>query len=159
MSASILQQLGVNETFFLMLGVFVVLYFINSFISLKPLTELLVERDHRTHGRELEIKDIREELSKIETTLNAELKKAQSIASARFSQCRSEALESQRNIIQNARGQAIKDINALKDKLQGDFKNDVEKLKPHVDQFAQLIVERFLATRSSGSGAQTQQEV
>jgi F0F1-type ATP synthase membrane subunit b/b' len=159
MSSSILQQLGVNETFFVMLGVFLAFYILNNFISLKPLTNYLVERDHRMDGREEQIRDIREELSEIEVKLTKEMKQAQATASAKFSAYRSEAVESQRNILQHARTQASKDLNALKDKLQNDFESDLKKLEPQVDQFAQLIVDRFLATRASGVSVQTQQEV
>jgi F0F1-type ATP synthase membrane subunit b/b' len=159
MSSSILAQLGINESFFVMLGIFLVLYIVNSFLSLKPLTELLVERDHRIDGREKEIKKIREEMHSITERLNADIKLAQSEASQKFSQLKSEAVESQRNILQHARQQASKDLNALKEKLQNDFHADVKKLEPQVDQFAQLIMDRFLATRSSAMGVQSQREV
>lgn len=71
---ALLTQLGVNQSFFVMFGLFATTYLIVSFLLTEPVSNLLVERDKRIAGRQKQITKIRSELLEIQENLSAKEK-------------------------------------------------------------------------------------
>ncbi|NCN26352.1 hypothetical protein GW915_02155 [bacterium] len=149
------EQLGLDSTFFLMMAVFFGFFLINYFISLKPLSNTLIERDKRMAGREKEIKNIQAELQTIKVELNQQIKIAQGEASKRFSDLKSSAVEKQRNLLNEARNNSAKQIGSLRDDLQKQLGVEEQKLGGEIDAFVQLIIERISVSSAPGISSKT----
>ena len=150
MFMTMIEQLGLDSTFFVMMGVFFIVFLINKFISLGPLSRTLVERDKRMAGREVQINKIQNEVKDIQEKLSAEMKIAQQEASKRFSELKASAVEKQRTLLQTARADAASQVGEARESLDSQKQKERQKLNTEVDTFAELIVERIAASSAPG---------
>ncbi len=136
---TLLVQLGVNQTFFIMFAIFGGTYIVVSSLLTKPLGNLLVERDRRILGRREQVLGIKVELVDIQEKLAAERRKAQAEANTKFGELKTSAVTEQRKILAEARenfaGQVkvarektekmLDDERQKIDRLSGDLKDDI----------------------------------
>lgn len=149
---TLLIQLGVNDTFYIMFGIFAVTYFIASSLLTRPVGSLLVERDRRTTGRREEVQKIRVELTEIVEKLTRERQRAQSDASQKFSELRNIAVTEQRKIMAEARDEFAAKVKAARDKIETSLVDERQKLERSTADLKDDIVAKLLGT--AGSRAQ-----
>lgn len=156
LAQGMLHEMGVNESFFACLGIFLVTFFLVNTLATRPTSRMLVERDKRMDGREKEIHQISNELYEANKALEAERKLAQKEASERFSQIKAQAVEEQRRTLQEARDKAASEIKKLKDKLQDDFNKEVSQLDKQTEALSSQLFDSLLkSAKAGGKGAQT----
>ena len=146
---ALLTQLGVNYTVFIMFGIFTVTYLIVSHLLTKPVGELLIERDNRTTGRQEEISKIRVELTDITEQLAAERRKAQSLASFKFSELRAQAVSEQRKILAEAREDFSSKVKATREKAERAMSEERQKLDRATSDLKEEMVSKLLGTTGS----------
>ncbi len=144
-----MTQLQINSSIVVMLGIFVVVYFLLSNIALKRLTSHLVERDHRLSGREEEAKEIQGRLEESRLSLAAEMKQAQIQASEAFAEIRQKAVEEQRRILGAAKENGAAEIKKARDEATLQMKNEMTKLESEIPKLARLVLDQILQTKGS----------
>jgi F0F1-type ATP synthase membrane subunit b/b' len=150
---SMLGQLGIDRSFFVMLAMFVVTFAVFNFLALKKLTDTVVERSKRTEGRENQAGHAKEELEGIRAELQAGMKEARSKAHAEFLSIRGKALEEQRNIVNIARGKATDELRGARADLQNRLGAEVQKLEKDIPAISKAIVDKLLEAPRKASAA------
>lgn len=148
---SLLSQLGVNHTFFYMFALFGLTYFTVSFLLTRPLSNLLVEREKRTVGRQEEISKIRVELSEITEKLTAERRRAQSEASQKFAELRTSAVNEQRKILTDAREVFASKVKEARDNVEKALVEERQKLERSSNELKDDLVAKLLGIASAKS--------
>ena len=150
-----LGQLGINESIFVMFGLFIVTYVVVSQLALKKLSETLVERERRTEGREHHAVQMKHELEGVREKLKASIHDARTKANSEFLQIRSKALEEQRNIVNAARESASADMKKTRERIQGQVAVEVKKLNDDIPRISKAILDKLLnaAAPMHASGA------
>lgn len=141
---SLLAQLGVNNTFFIMFALFGLTYFTVSALLTRPLSSLLVEREKRTAGRQEEISKIRVELTDITEKLSAERRKAQLEASQKFAELRASAVNEQRKILTDAREVFANKVKTARDNIDKVLKEERQKLERSSVELKDEVVAKLL---------------
>jgi F0F1-type ATP synthase membrane subunit b/b' len=147
------KQFKINESFFIMLAIFVVAYWLLRGLGLKKLSDTIVERDHRIEGRRHESQELAAENDQIQAKLAEAMTQARVEASKLFAEFRGRAQQEQRQILNLARekaGTQIKDANREASKQ---LAAESSKVKQESDRLARLVLDRFL---SSGGGSKSQ---
>ena len=140
---AILQQLGINQTIFIMIGVFLGTMLLVSLIALNYLSKVLVEREHRTLGRKGESDHIAAELTEIREKLDSQTKKAQIEAAHSFQEWRVQAGEKQRDVVFAARTKATDEVQSARQKIQTQVQGEIAKLQSEIPALAKAIVEKL----------------
>lgn len=148
---SILTQMGVNQTFFLMFGVVVVFFILLNFITLKPLTKILVERDDRIEGRKEKAHEYAEEAVKLETTLSAELKTAHREAAIEFGKIKAEALQKQSKLLSTSREEAQTKIEKVRQEVGATIQAELAKVASEIPAISAMVMDRILVERGHKS--------
>ena len=140
-----MNQLGINSTVFVMLGLFVATYVVVSQIALNPLAKGLTERSNRIDGREASIVKLKNELLKIQEDLAEQMKKARLEANSVFVELKNKATAEQRAILNAARETAAIEIKTARNNVAEKLKVEMKKLEDEIPSMAKQIVERILA--------------
>lgn len=148
-------QLGVNESFTTMFGIFVVTYFVMSFLALNKLTNTLVERDHRIAGREKEAAKLKSELSEIEQELNSQLNLSRKEAAVVFQNFKNRATSEQKAILAASRETAAIELKAVRQQIQNQVRMEFEKLQKEIPQIAKLMLEQITSRGSAVKGGKS----
>ena len=151
----ILTSLGVNETFFLMFGVVAVFFFFMSVVALKPLSNLIVERDKRIFGRLEQSKNLTKESEELEENLSNSLKGAQREASALYAKSKAEANKEVSNILTKARESASAKISKAREAANKNVSEELSKVSEQVPVLAMLVVEQISKTTPFKSAVKT----
>ena len=138
------SQLGINESIFVMLAIFLGTYFIVSNLALKRLSTTLVEREHRIHGREERALELKVELGMIQGTLEVHMRKARLEASEVFVQLKNKAAVEQRSIMGAARDTATLELKNVRKNLADKTAVEMKKLEDEVPKIAQQIIDQLL---------------
>ncbi len=146
---TLLSQLGVDQTVFVMFGIFTATYLIVSALLTRPMGHLLIERDKRTTGRQEEISKIRVELTEITETLATERRKAQTQASLKFAELRNQAVTEQRKILSDARDEFAGKVRAAREKVEKALVEERQKLDRSSVELKDDLVAKLLGTSSS----------
>lgn len=144
---SILTQMGVNQTFFLMFGVVVVFFFVMNFMTLKPLAKVLVERDERIAGRKEKAHEFSEEAIKLETSVEADLKITHREAAGEFAKLKADALQKQSQILAQAREEAQTKIQSVRQEVAVSVQTELSKVSAEIPGLAALVMDRVLVER------------
>ncbi len=146
---ALLTQLGVNQSFFVMFGLFATTYLIVSFLLTGPVSNLLVERDKRIAGRQKQITKIRSELLEIQENLSAKRKGAQQEASSRFATLKFQAASEQRKILTQARDEFALQVKAAREKVEKMLTDEKQKLDRLSVELKEEILEKLLGSSSA----------
>lgn len=147
--AAIAVDLGFNETFIPMFIIFVGFFAFCHFVALKPLTETLVEREHRIDGREEQAAKLKVELENARKELESHMSKARREASEAFVELKSRAAAEQRSIIQSARETASLEIKSSRARVMEQVTTERQKLDREIPKISELLIERILSSGSS----------
>jgi F0F1-type ATP synthase membrane subunit b/b' len=143
----ILEQFSINQTFFIMLGLFVITFVFMNFVALKPLTNAIVERENRIDGRELEVQKLQRELGQIKESLVAETNRARRDANSAFLEMKAKALAEQKSILDKARATSQAEIRSARASIVEKTGSEMRKLESEVPGLAKMIVEQILGGR------------
>lgn len=127
-----------------MFALFGVTYLLVSFLFTRPLSNLLVEREKRTTGRQEEISKIRIELTEISEKLSAERKKAQLEASQKFAELRLSAVNEQRKIMTDAREVFANKVKEARDNVEKALAEERQKLERSSNELKDDLVAKLL---------------
>lgn len=157
-----LGQLGINESFFVMFGLFVFTYFFVSQVALKKLSATLVEREHRTEGREHDAVHMKQELETVREKVKVSTQAARAQASAEFLTIRNKALEEQRNLVNAARESASAEMKSSRERIQTQMATEVKKLEEDIPRISKAILDKLINSSgpmtSSGSALSSKLE-
>jgi len=145
--SAILEQLGLDQTFFIQLVLFAVIFFILRPIYFKPFLKLFEARHKRTvedreaaermmAQAEAQFAEYRERISQVRADARADLEAVLAEARKEEATILSQAREEAKKITQDA----AESINKQRDQLKKDLQTDVEAL-------AQGISERLLSRK------------
>jgi len=151
----ILQSLGINQSFFVVLGIFMGTYVLLSFLCLNKLAVFLHEREHRIDGREKESEKLHEDVKQIELKLAASRREAQAEASLAFTELKSKAVDQQRNILGAAREQGATELRGLREDLARQLQTEIRKVEKDIPILSRQILDQILKdspTKARSSG-------
>ncbi len=140
---SILKGFGVNDSFFIMLGMFLGTFLVVYMLAIRKLSFVVTERDSRTAGREEEVAHIKTEHEKATESVRAGIFQARSEANIRFAALQAKALESQRQIIMSARDQAASELKTVRTQVSQNVQGELTKINQEIPQLARKIVEQL----------------
>lgn len=146
---SILSSLGVNQTFFLMFGVIIVFYVLMNLIALKPLSKILIERDHRIEGRHEAIREYSEEAQSLELNFSDKIKEAHREAASDYAKIKAEALQKQTVALSQARESAQSKIAQVRSEVSATVESEFAKVSAQIPGLASLVMDRILAERGA----------
>jgi F0F1-type ATP synthase membrane subunit b/b' len=146
---ALLSQLGVNQSFFVMFGLFATTYLLVSFLLTGPVASLLVERDKRIAGRQKQITKIRSELLEIQETLSSKRRLAQQEASSKFETLKLQASIQQRKILTEAREDFAKQVKTAREKVEKMLIDEKQKLDLLSVELTQEILKKLLGSSSA----------
>jgi F0F1-type ATP synthase membrane subunit b/b' len=142
---ALLSQLGVvRDDLLVLFALFAGTYLIVSMLLTRPMGNLLVERDDRTAGRQIEISQTRIELAEIVDTLATERKKAAAQASAKFAELKTQAVSEQRKLLTEAREEFAGKVKAARDKIEKSLQDERQKLERSSHELKDELVAKLL---------------
>lgn len=143
-----LGQLGINESIFVMLGLFVGTFIVFQILVLGKLSSTLIERDERTAGREDAVHHLAKELETTRTEIQSSLQKARVEANTQFVLMKNKAAEEQRTIVQAAREKASIELQKTRKDISEQFTQEMKKLEQDVPAISKAILDRLLEQAS-----------
>lgn len=149
---SMLSQLGINESIFVMLGLFVVTFIVMDLLALGKLSTTLIERDERTEGREEESHALRAEIEKAKTTLTAQMQDARKVAATEFLNMKARAADEQRTILGGARETASNEMRRVREDVSRQLSGEMKKLESEVPEISRAILDRLMSAPKLGGG-------
>ncbi len=153
--SSMLSQLGINESIFVMLGLFIGTFAVFHVLVLGKLSATLIERDQRTAGREDAVHHLAKELESTRGEIHASLQKARIEANTEFVAIKNKALEQQRGVVQLAREKATDEMQKTRKVVADQFTQEIKKLEQEVPMISKAILERLLSTPNEQASKKT----
>ena len=150
---NILDQLGLNQTYFYQLFIFVFALIILSLFVFKDYVELLKRRNFMTRGSE----DLAVEFQKNATELHQEYEtKARQVSGeikTIFDSHRNEANIEYQNIISRAKSESTAAIEETRRRVSSEFADAAGKITQEAPVLAQTIMAKLLAKKEKGGEA------
>jgi F0F1-type ATP synthase membrane subunit b/b' len=140
----ILHQLGINQGFFWMLGLYLGTFVIVYFLGLKDLSALVVERNKRIQGRAEKAVHLKEELKAIQESLASQMKKVRIEANEAFFSIRTKAISEQKSILNSAREKAAEEVNSVRKSTALKTETELKKLEIEIPALADLILNQII---------------
>lgn len=141
---SMLEQLQINSSLFVMLGIFLCCFFLVTQLGVKKLSDYLVERDERIDGREHEIEHLKEEIVGDQQKVEAALRAAQLEGSKTFATYKMKAAEEQRKILARAREHAAQEMKTARENIAAQMGEEMKKIESQIPKLAKLVLEQIL---------------
>ncbi|MBS1982872.1 MAG: hypothetical protein JST16_01765 [Bdellovibrionales bacterium] len=148
---SMLNQLGINESFFVMLIMFTATYFFVAFVALNKLTKTLVEREKRTEGRESKAGHLHRDLESLREKVKISVQESRIQANADFLEIRGKAVEQQRSIVNAARESASAELKKTRASIAQQVAAEMTKLESEIPKISKAIVDKVLSSSTSSS--------
>ncbi len=145
MLLQLIENLGINSTIFVIIGIFVVSYWVCYVVFLKKLTAFLVERDNRTQGRSENVDQFNEELKNLSIELADKKAHVNKDADALFAEIKNKALAEQADVMKAAKTRAASDVAEARASVEKNLKAETEKVRAQIPELAASIVERLMA--------------
>lgn len=137
-------MLDLEVWFFVLLGLFIVLYVALHHILFKPMLKVFKEREEAIDGSLMAAKDMEQEKEEKLASLKRDITEGSRMAKEKFDAIRAEGSESQRQAME-ASG---KEASGMIDKARAELKKESEKasatLRADVDKFSDEIVSKLL---------------
>lgn len=141
---SILQSLGINQTIFIQLGLFVAIYLILTRVYFKPFMKLIELREQRTKEDKESAKKLLIEAEEKFAEYQALIRKAKEEAHAVFDDVVSKAKSKEREILEQSKNE-VKNINQEALSELNNKKAEIKKnLEKEVSGLAQLLADKLL---------------
>ncbi len=144
---AILQQLGVNQTFFMQLVVFLVGYLALHLFAFNTYTKAMFERQKRTSGGQAEAIELIKVTQDLTATYELEAKKMNTEIKNIFDDFRNTATKEQQTIIGKARAESQKLVEEARAKVVIEIAEATRKLKEEVPNVALAINTKILAKK------------
>lgn len=144
MVLSLISNLKINSTIFIMMGIFVGTYWICYVLFLRKLSVFLVERDNRTQGRSDSVDHLNEELQSLSEELRNKKKQAQIEADQIFASIKQKAADEQAAILKSARDKAQAELKQSREEIEKDYRSQLEKVRSEVPALAKEIISKLL---------------
>lgn len=141
---NILEQLGINHTYFYQFGIFVFSLILLQFIF-KDFQGLLVKREQRTLGGEALAKEELKKSADLHAAYEAKARALNGEIRSIYDTYRVEATAEYQKIISGARAESAKLIEESRHKVTLEITDASRKLRDEVPALAQSIVTRLLA--------------
>lgn len=141
---SMLAQLGINQSFFVMFGLFFATYIVIDMLAIQKLSATLVERDNRMEGREHESDHIEQELAKARETIEVSMREARVQGATEFQKIKMKANEEQRAIVGKARESVQGDMKKSREALAAKLTEESRKMETEIPQLAKMIVDKLV---------------
>jgi F-type H+-transporting ATPase subunit b len=142
---AILDQLGLNISFFFQLIVFIVAYLALSQIVFKPYSNALTEREHKTKGGEDLAVEITKKASELQTRYEAKAREVNGTVKTIFDEYRLEAGKEYDKIVSQARNESQKLVDEARRKVTVEIGDASARIKAEVPLVAQEMTHRLLA--------------
>ena len=141
---SIIIGLGVNETVYYQLAIFLVGYLFLYFLVFKPYFRALQEREKRTLGTQDLAGKIIEETQKLESEYQVKARELNAKYKSIYDQCRTEAMGEHDEIVNQARHQAKDRVEKVRKEIQQNVSVAREELLGEKKHVATAIVTQVL---------------
>lgn len=147
----LINSLGINSTFFVMLGIFIGAYWLCYVLFLKKLTVFLVERDKRTEGRSDSVDHLNEELKNLSEELKAKKTEVSKDAEKLYTEIKNKALSEQSETVRTAKEKAAQEVATARAEVERELAAETEKIRKEVPGLAQAIIEQLLTKTKTNS--------
>jgi F0F1-type ATP synthase membrane subunit b/b' len=146
---SVLNLLQINQSVFVMFGIFILTYWVLKFMALGKLSSTLIERDHRLEGRVDSAEKFFAEARELKTSVQAEMAKAQSEASQSYNALKTKAQEKHRAVLQSAKEASQKIVGDSRAQVNSQIQGEIKKIESEIPALAKLMVDQILKPGSS----------
>jgi F-type H+-transporting ATPase subunit b len=144
-SMAILEQLELNQSFFVQFVVFTVAYLALSRLVFAPYGEALAQREMRTKGGEDLAIEIQKKSDELRTQYETKARQVSGNVKSIFDQYRDEANKEYEKIVSASRLDAQKLVEAARQKVSVEIGDAKAKIKADVPVVAQEMTRRLLA--------------
>jgi|GEM_PF-1968272 len=144
MVTSLISNLKINSSIFIMMGVFVGTYWVCYVLFLRKLSSFLVERDNRTQGRADSVDHLNDELHALSDALRAKKKQVQIEADQLFSSIKQKASDEQASILKASRDKAQVELKASRAEIEKEYRDELAKVKLEVPVLAKEILSKLM---------------
>ena len=135
-----LNNLGVNEQFFIHFGLFIVVWAFLYFYVFKAYFAAYNERQSRTEGRQDYADRIVEETKQLEQAFAEKARDLSRSHKSIFDQSRSEALKEHDKLVSDAKAKARSKLEQTKDLIQKEIESSNQQLEKEVPALTETIV-------------------
>ncbi len=142
---AILEQLELNQSFFVQFVVFTVAYLALSRLVFAPYAEALAQREMRTKGGEDLAIEIQKKSDELRTQYETKARQVSGNVKSIFDQYRDEANKEYEKIVSASRIDAQKLVEAARQKVSVEIGDAKAKIKADVPVVAQEMTRRLLA--------------
>jgi F-type H+-transporting ATPase subunit b len=140
---NIFKSLGVDETIFVLFGLFVALYFVLKFVLFGKLQEVLEMREGKTTGLEgnanKKFAEAEEMLSKYEEKIEKSNAEAQAILAAK----KSEVIARERSKYKEAESKVEKDVEAKRAVFVAELNEQKKSVMTNADSLSENLVQKL----------------
>jgi len=137
-------QLGLDQSFYPLFGLMVVLYFILSNVYLKPFQKVLHERREQTEGAKKEAHELMTRADEKYTTYKSRLKEAHDHARRVLGQTEDQAHKEEARVIGEAASEAKGTLQKIQADLEKDKRTVLEALSKDIPVLAGEIATKVL---------------
>ncbi len=141
----IIHQLGINQTVFLQLCIFLVTYLFVENLLFKPYFAALEEREKKTVGGEELAAELQKETQELHTRFETKARHINGEINEIYAAVRGEAAKEYERIIADARTQAQKVVDEARAKIEASMKAARTHLGEEAKQISSSIIHKLLA--------------
>lgn len=145
----ILNALGVNETIFIQLAVFLVAYVFLANLLFKPYYNAFIQRKDRTVGRTDTAERYLKEAKELQTEFENKARELNSKYKIIYDQSRAEALKEYDTVVTSARNESKEWIESHREKLQQEIRKVQSEISAEVKGVSKLIQSRLLGRENA----------
>lgn len=143
-TASSGSLVDIDQTLFIQLGVFLVMFLLLRTLLFKPVLGLIEARRRATDGRRVEAHALEEEAKQLSDEVERKLRKARKEAKAERKKLLDEARASERDIISNARSSAHALMEEAQKKAESEALQVAAELKGQTKTLAESVAHKAL---------------
>lgn len=141
---AILQQFGINETFFYQLVIFLIAITSLSLLVFKPYLAALEQRESRTKGGEELATELQKAAADLRVQYETRAREVSGQIKSIYDDYRSQASKEQEHIVGRARGESQKLVDEARSKVSIELSEATKKIKEDAPKVAQAMVEKLL---------------
>lgn len=143
MIADLFKQLGIDQTLWTQIGVFVFFYAWVRFVFFPPFLKLINEREARTTGLSNESESLSKLVQEKEAELGAKMAEAKRAASAERERIIGQAKSSAHVVLDNARKEAKKKIETARASAEAELSSEAVNLRKFSQALSEAIVSKL----------------
>lgn len=140
----IAEQLGIDQSFYILFAVIAALYFILSFVYLRPFQHLFEERHAKTHGSKKSATDLVEKANEQNQRYQARLREVTESIRTTMKSAEESARNEEARLVQEAATKARESLQEVQKQLEKERAAALEKLSADVAGIAKEIATKAL---------------